>query len=414
MNNVRKSEQGQALVFLVIGFVVFLGFVALAIDGGMVYADRRHAQNSSDASSLAGGGTIALELENANITYGQWNCSNSAVLAAMALGRNASVARAASNSFTIDQDPSDNNGVDTTCGEFDYGYLDRFIDVHVVISSTTDTSFAQLLFPASLNNVVNAVTRVRPRMPVAYGHAIVALNSADCSGNQNGASFGGSSTISVNGGGIWTNGCLRGNGNSYTGLVTNGGVNYAGSTTGDMNFTPPPDFVPNQLPPSAYSVPEPNCSDPAAHNISAGSFPEEPDAGLWCLTGDLRINANDRVVAEGVTIYMLDGDVRINGGSEVRLSAPPTSPDPSPAIGGLLFYVPNGDVEILGNNESWYLGLIYVPNGNIDLSGTSGTHPTFHTQLVGWNVEVSGNADVDINFDAGEQYVKPASIELYR
>ncbi len=51
----HDSEKGQAIVFLVLGLVVFLGFVALAIDGGMALADRRHSQNSADASSLSPG-----------------------------------------------------------------------------------------------------------------------------------------------------------------------------------------------------------------------------------------------------------------------------------------------------------------------------------------------------------------------
>ncbi len=58
----QNSEKGQAIVFLVIGLVVFLGFVALAIDGGMALADRRHEQNAADAASLAGGGKAALDL----------------------------------------------------------------------------------------------------------------------------------------------------------------------------------------------------------------------------------------------------------------------------------------------------------------------------------------------------------------
>ena len=68
-NTVEKqpAERGQVLVLLVLGMVVLLGFTALAVDGGMVYADRRQAQNASDASSLAGGSVAALYLENHNI-----------------------------------------------------------------------------------------------------------------------------------------------------------------------------------------------------------------------------------------------------------------------------------------------------------------------------------------------------------
>ncbi|MEJ2303473.1 MAG: Tad domain-containing protein [Anaerolineales bacterium] len=62
--NNSSSERGQALILLVFAAVALLGFTALAIDGGMVYADRRHAQNAADAASLAGGGVAALHMEN--------------------------------------------------------------------------------------------------------------------------------------------------------------------------------------------------------------------------------------------------------------------------------------------------------------------------------------------------------------
>ncbi len=55
------------LVLLVLGVVVLFGFAALAVDGGMVYSDRRHAQMGSDASSLAGGGAAAVGREWINV-----------------------------------------------------------------------------------------------------------------------------------------------------------------------------------------------------------------------------------------------------------------------------------------------------------------------------------------------------------
>jgi uncharacterized membrane protein len=64
----KKTENGQALVLIALAFVAMLGFVALAIDGGMIYSDRRFAQNGADAASLAGGGKAALSLENAYIS----------------------------------------------------------------------------------------------------------------------------------------------------------------------------------------------------------------------------------------------------------------------------------------------------------------------------------------------------------
>src|SRR5512135_2247697 len=71
-----NSEKGQAIVYLVLGLIVFFGFVALAIDGGMALADRRNSQNASDASSLAGGGEAARILEQAGpVCYENWSCN---------------------------------------------------------------------------------------------------------------------------------------------------------------------------------------------------------------------------------------------------------------------------------------------------------------------------------------------------
>jgi hypothetical protein len=54
MKRKNPSESGQAIVLLAISIVVLLGFTALAVDGGMIFSDRRHAQNAADAAALAG------------------------------------------------------------------------------------------------------------------------------------------------------------------------------------------------------------------------------------------------------------------------------------------------------------------------------------------------------------------------
>jgi hypothetical protein len=50
----RRAARGQAIVLIALGMVVLLGFVALAVDGGNFYNQRRVAQNAADVSSLAG------------------------------------------------------------------------------------------------------------------------------------------------------------------------------------------------------------------------------------------------------------------------------------------------------------------------------------------------------------------------
>ncbi|MBN2147043.1 MAG: Tad domain-containing protein, partial [Anaerolineales bacterium] len=170
MDNKQTSERGQAIIFLVLGIVVFMGFVGLAIDGGMAMADQRQAQNISDSSALAAAGLTALELENRHVYYSQWNCNSSNVQAAIQTGLTTAISRAAANGFEIDENIADFNGVVAECGQdTNNGYVDRWIDFTVQVSDTTTTSFIQLFYPSAVNVRTEAVTRIRPRMPLAFG-----------------------------------------------------------------------------------------------------------------------------------------------------------------------------------------------------------------------------------------------------
>jgi hypothetical protein len=60
----RKSsgKSGQALVLFTLMVVVFVGFCALVVDVGRVYAERRYMQNGADAGALAATGLVAASL----------------------------------------------------------------------------------------------------------------------------------------------------------------------------------------------------------------------------------------------------------------------------------------------------------------------------------------------------------------
>ena len=51
---VGHEKRGQALVIMVFALIALLLLVGLAIDGGMVFLDRRRMQNAGDAAALAG------------------------------------------------------------------------------------------------------------------------------------------------------------------------------------------------------------------------------------------------------------------------------------------------------------------------------------------------------------------------
>jgi len=426
--NTHPSEQGQVIVFLVIGLVVFLGFVGLAIDGGMAYSDRRYAQNSSDASSLAGGGEAALYLENSHVYWETWDCNDPNVIAAESLAIAEAIQRAATNGFIIDQDDSDGNYVHTECGQTVYtgvNYTDKYIDVEVGIATTTETSFAHVLFPSVLNISVDSITRIRPRQPYAHGNTIISLNPQPCEGHQNGGVYYGNSNISVIGGGIWSNGCLTGNGHPYV-IVEDGGIGYGGEfDPGNVIWDPyPPDEPADYImPPSMYLPDTPEC-DAYGRWFLESDIPRDGtpmDPGLYCFSGDIHINAHDTVIGHGVTWYVL-GDITFNGRATVQLSAPVADPDPTPALAGILIYVPRDPIDaacpdqeitLNGTSDSYFQGIIIGPCANITLVGT-GSSDTYLGQIIGWNVIVGGEADTSIIYDGSIPDPLETRIELFR
>jgi len=426
--NTKRTERGQVLIFLVIGFIIILGFVGMAIDASMVYSDRRHAQNSADASSLSGGGAAALSMENSHLIYSQFVCSDphasndpdGRLTSAMSAAETSAIERAVSNGFTIDLGQDDLNYVQTECGvDTSGGFPDKYIDVTVHISTTTRTNFVQFLFDQGLESQVEAVTRVRPRMPLVFGHAVVALNKAACSGNKNGVLIGGDSTVHINGGGIFSNGCLDADGNSFNVNVDYGTISYVGSFGGVADlFSPPPQKMDDFMPESVIDIDVPNCSAAGAHIVSTiqvgGNQTLTLDPGLWCVTSShqdaIKITGGT-VTGIGVTIYVPNGGVSITGGN-IKLVSPAYEPDPAPALPRVLFYITHGDIDMEGNNDSEYLGTIYVPEGTIKAHGSSGTHPTFNTQLIGLNVDVSGTADIDINYKDPFAHQIPTKMDL--
>ena len=44
MSGIPGSARGQAAIILVLALTMLLGFVAMAVDGGLIYSERRHAR----------------------------------------------------------------------------------------------------------------------------------------------------------------------------------------------------------------------------------------------------------------------------------------------------------------------------------------------------------------------------------
>ncbi len=443
-----SSERGQAVVLIVLAMVVLLGFTALAVDGSMIYSDRRFSQSAADASSLAGGSTAAQTLEDYGVVYKDWTanpptCTGDVEVAAKK-GRTAAVKRAKDNSFTIDQDISDDMGVETVCGvEPLYAvtksggkvkiFDDKYMDMHTVITKQTQTAFAHFVFSGPMVNTVTAVTRVRPRQPLAFGYAIVALNDdlSNCNKNGPGVNYhglgGNKGDLTVDGGGVFSNGCMDVDGNVSV-TVNDGPVLYFGTANKDdldaikMGSGNPAQLAnaTDRIPPELYNVPAPNCG--AGTTLTASQFVKYSSdhggdplpSGLYCITGDVKINGGDTVKGYGVTLYMT-GSLTVNGGASVDLTAPAATYS-GPAIPGVVIYAPKsnpGPFQINGGSSSTFRGTILAPGADVDLSGNAGSN-AFEAQVIAWNVNVGGASGTYVQYDSDRQASKPTAIDLYR
>jgi uncharacterized Zn-binding protein involved in type VI secretion len=442
-----RREYGQIMVLLVLAVVGLMGFAALAIDGGMAYSDRRHAQNAADASSLAGGSAAALWMEQNGITYENFTCGD--VKEVIGDFKQVAKDRAKSNQYEIEDNLDNHHGVEVNCvNSFNGAFNDRYIDVIVEITSETKTALVHLVYDGPTKNRVAAVTRIRPHAPLGFGQAIIGLNELACDGNNNGVIIHGSTDININGGGIYSNGCMKYMGAQNLNVFVNPPIiSYVEQLeiSGNVVLNASPTQVPNGIMPDDYTyIPPPDCDQVPYYDNPSNQFQNNASGhippgnytrikfnnagtlqggGLYCMHGNFDVGNNDLSIVptedgkDGVTIYLIQGNFITNGGGEVNLKAPGKVPDPYPAIPGVLIYLAQGNtglVTMAGNSVSSFEGTVYAPSGTIEAYGTPGHEATFHTQFVGKNVKVGGNARIDVNYEGGKVFRIPTLLNLHQ
>jgi hypothetical protein len=454
-NTHSPSENGQVLVILVLVIVGLLAFTALAVDGGMIFSDRRGAQNAADAAVLAGGYRVANTLEDFNLgfnlTYENWDCT--AVQPVMDIAEGEAYTQASTNSYPIIGDGS----LTMSCenGE-DFGsYLDKYVDTDAQIVSEVSTTFVHFAFDGPLQNTVQAISRVRPRMPLAFGYAIYAHRDDCPNSNTGGVHFTGDNLVNIQHAGIMSDACMDANGS----VVVDVACSDSNDPTCDINYitdyapsgspvvNPPPTPQSNPLPDWALLFPEPDCSGLSNQSSPNNGGPVSPgiynggltvnggdnlvmSPGLYCLNGDFQItggtvqgpdvdNNPDSTNPAVVTIYLMcDGcSYNSSGNADIYLSAPNYVANHNDGVAGMLIYLDKdngGQVNLLGGLDSYYNGTVFGPHedSQCEVGGTSSLMSIFNTQIICGTIFIHGNAQININFDQNNVYYLPARLTL--
>jgi Flp pilus assembly protein TadG len=184
MRSIKVSEKGQALVVIALSAVVLIGFVALTVDGGAKFSDRRHAQNAADTAALAAALEKVNELTDGTLdispTTNAWatcppptGVSPSPVCDAL---RIAALDRADSNGY-------DNNPTTNTVEVYSppiSGYYSTVANsddyVQVIITSHVQTTFMRIFGVQETDNIVGAVAYMKEGKNLADGAMIIAYD----------------------------------------------------------------------------------------------------------------------------------------------------------------------------------------------------------------------------------------------
>lgn len=446
----NTSEKGQIVVVFIVALVVLLGLTALAIDGGMVYSDRRQVQSVADAAALAGGGEAARQLEEGNIRYQDFDTLTNAEKTTIRNQVCSQVAARASDNNMVVSCVSDLTGVDHGAAvTFSASSaFEKFVEVHVRMTTQTTTSFAHLFFKAPLTNTVDAVVRVRPRTPVVLGNAMVSL-SPQWGTKTGGIDFTGGATVHITDGFIFSNSSIRAQG-SYdvwvkdgSGTVIPGGIkclldcdipqnsNFKPGATDICSATNPSVGCP-QLFIQPLNIPQPACTSTSKGTASSGTInPGVYDGfdvkngdtlilnpGLYCVKGGIGVKNGGTFTNNpgGVTIFLMKpgGDYDVNGGS-INLTAPATPAQvTNGSIQGVVILAADGnsnEIKITGG-AGVYNGMIYSRDGGIYARGNGIESLT--GQMIGKYIDYAGGNGGNISFFDNTNMGTPPMLDLVR
>lgn len=436
-NAYHRSESGQALVLLAVAMAVLLGIAGLAIDGGNLYAHKRHAQNAVDNAALA----YALALNQNKASTGPAQANS-------VLADNGYVNGQSNTAITITRGPT--------------GFDDSYIKV--TLTGTIPTAFIHLVYGGPAAFTVHAVAHGQPSAAPMAGYAILGL--ADCTtagGNNVGISGGGNSgSINVHNGDIFLNSpengsspqqrCALNPPNSHGNegitvdsghqIVSVGSYNYSDSayispspiTTGANGGTPVSDPLASLEPPTCTgngtvnTDAEPDVYSPGnweGHDLGPGTY----QPGIYCISdSDVSLSGSQTIIGNGVVFYFVDHGLQITGQAGITLAAPSATTSPgclgdadstssSCHYAGMAIFVARGNtstIDVRGNGGTALTGTIYAPDATVQAKG-GGSDPdetTMAGQIIASSVVNAGNGSLDLTYVDDKVYYLPPYIQL--
>lgn len=414
----KHSEKGQALILLTLAVIGLVGFGALAIDGGRVLSDRRHAQNAADAA------VYSAALANAK---GQ-NITSAAQARATSNGYDGGVA--SDVAVTVASTPT---GVCPSTGK----------DITVTIVSDVQTTFARVIGRNQVRNTVTATARacdyyITGGSPLYNGNAVTALNTGSCNGRPTKNLYvGGSGQLQIWGSGMGS-ASTDGDCVDFSGGNTQihkqdpycGDLSTAASTIPSKNLKKlyDPDSCSDVVYNTAFAAPPANlnitCSANAVktgNTLSPGNWNTstiDPGSisnlqpGTYCITGSIHLTGGS-LTGDGVTLVMLNGSLKLTGQAQMNIKAPNADNDNfGNYTKGLLIYYPptnSSDLNMEGSSDATLRGTVLAQSSNCYFTG-NGQIQKAKLQFICDTWQMNGNGQGELVWDSSA-FFSPVTIE---
>lgn len=381
-----RDQQAQALIVGALGIAILLGFVALAVDVGVMFHTRRATQAAADAGAIAGAQTIK---------YG----GDPTIAARADSARNGFEDGVNGVSVAVNRPPLRGPGA----GNSDY--------VEVIVTAPQPTFFMRVMHFRSMSVAARAVATT-----TAGSYCVTALNPSGTGIRVNGsstvASFP-SCSVAINSD---SPNALRVNGNGtlsaqsisivggYSGHAVGTTVTQPstgqGTVSDPLAGLPPPAYSPT----TCTSVPNTALIGPpveggtvcySTFKLSGTPASVTMKPGTYVITDNNASINNIQLSGTGVTIYIAPGASLTINSTTLGLSAPACSSSASCPYGGILFFEDKSNTRqltISANADSTLSGIIYCPSANLDFNG--GSNSTLDMNVIAGSITFSGGSNV--------------------
>lgn len=463
----RNTEQGQAIVIIALAIFALFGLVALALDGGQTFSDRRHAQSAVDAAGFAASLAYHKDVGTAPLykAFDRLDSNGYKYVAAdvVVIPKGLSYTDE-NNTMTVEATPLN---VPDCSGGYGVKYL-------VTLTTTVHTWFAPVIGITELHNTVSSSSMAckitSETNPLATTKTSVMSCSTDgCNGASDTNIFkDGSSTLKLFGGGLYNNSndpkCLN---------IKNGELTIYPFDYPDHPLTVPPAVCANLMSVSpklgttikvityvepctaANSVqydkeplecpagpvesiskecddldqyPPVEADDPVlvdGDTASPGRYGDFPpnkvtklNPGLYCIKKSFGVNQG--LTGDGVTFYLEPGvDLSWTGSDPIHLYAATnsdpaitSSTDTNGAYYGLLIFSPDSETKqtlnMAGGPATYLQGTILASSALCAIAGNPDiSEPPQCVQFICDTWKNTGNNDLSIKYDLSCLYNPP-------